>query len=153
MKKSLKRAAVLAAAGIAGIQFVPVDRTNPPGRSEIAAPDDVLSLLRRSCFDCHSHETRWPWYSKVAPVSWLVAHDVHEARGRLNFSVWDGLSPGKRNHDLEEIWTEVSEGGMPLGKYLRLHPDARLSPGDLSLLREWTKGGEGGGTGEDREGD
>ncbi len=67
-------------------QLVPLDRTNPPVDGEAPASGEVREVLRRSCYDCHSHETRWPWYAHVAPVSWWVVHDVHEAREHLNFS-------------------------------------------------------------------
>jgi hypothetical protein len=71
------------------IQFVPVDRSNPPVTSEVPASPEARAVLRRACYDCHSNETVWPWYSKVAPVSWLVARDVHKGREELNFSTWD----------------------------------------------------------------
>jgi len=75
-----------------GVQLVPVDRTNPPVESAVAAPAEVRSILRRSCFNCHSYETEWPWYGYVAPLSWLVAHHVHEAREEMNFSTWNRLN-------------------------------------------------------------
>ena len=70
------------------IQLVPVPRENPPVTAEIQAPDQVRSLLESSCYDCHSNQTVWPWYSHVAPVSWLVYRDVRKARDELNFSLW-----------------------------------------------------------------
>jgi hypothetical protein len=125
------------------IQLVPVDRENPPVTSEVAAPEPVRAVLRRSCYDCHSHETRWPWYARVAPVSWLVAHDVHEGREHLNFSTWDRYDAKKRRELREEAWEEVDEGEMPLWFYLPLHPDARLSDADRAALRAWGGDGEG----------
>ena len=73
---------------LAGIQLVPVERTNPPVESEVAAPPAARAVLRRACYDCHSHETRGPWYAQVAPISWLVANDVQEGRRELNCSQW-----------------------------------------------------------------
>jgi hypothetical protein len=128
---------------LVAIQFVPVDTTNPPVETEVPAPAEVATILERSCYDCHSNRSRWPWYSRVAPVSWLVAHDVAEAREHLNFSEWNRLDAKDQAKALEEIWEEVEEGEMPLWFYLPLHPEARLSPGDLERLRGWTGGGDG----------
>jgi Haem-binding domain len=130
--------AVLLALGLA--QLIPVTRTNPPVEAEVEAPEEVLRILRNSCYDCHSHESRWPWYAHVAPVSWLVAHDVNEAREQLNFSTWDAYGAKERADHLEEIWEEVDEGEMPLWFYLPLHPEARLSDADKNALRAWTLG-------------
>lgn len=123
---------------LVGIQLVPVDQMNPPAVADAELPEDVKRILERSCYDCHSNETRWPWYSQVAPVSWLVTYDVHEAREHLNFSRWDSLSSKDQAEDMEEVWEEVEEGEMPLWFYLPLHPEARLSAGDLEVLRRWT---------------
>jgi len=149
MKKVLKLGLAVLATLFLLAQFVPVDRANPPVETEIDAPPEVLALLGRSCYDCHSHQTRWPWYSRVAPVSWLVVRDVEEGREHLNFSTWNRYSPKERSHKIEEIWEEVEKGEMPLWFYLPLHPEARLSDGDLATLRPWSeaeggKGGEGG---------
>ena len=124
-----------------GIQFVPVDRSNPPVTQVVDAPPEVMTILRRACFDCHSNETVWPWYSKVAPISWLVADDVHEAREHFNFSTWDEYDAEDRADILEEVWDEVEEGHMPLPNYLRLHPEAVLDGADLAALKAWTGGG------------
>jgi hypothetical protein len=124
-----------------GIQLVPVSRTNPAVTGEVGAPAHVMTVLETSCYDCHSHETRWPWYAYVAPVSWLVAHDVEEGREHLNFSTWASYDSEDIADHLEEIWEEVEEGNMPLGKYVRLHPDAQLTDADRDALRAWTHAG------------
>ena len=129
-------AAVLLAALIA-IQFVPVERTNPPAPAPIKAPPDVAAVLQRSCFDCHSYETKWPWYSHVAPVSWLVTKDVREGRKRLNFSAWESYPPKRLSKLARKIYSEVHEGGMPLSNYLKMHPTARLLPADVSVIEAW----------------
>jgi len=118
------------------IQFVPVERTNPPVVSDFRGPEEVKKILVRSCYDCHSNETNWPWYSKVAPVSWLVAHDVEEAREELNFSDWDQFRSKRRL--IRKIYKETEEGEMPLPIYLPLHPSVRLNDEDLAVLKEWT---------------
>ena len=69
-------------------QFITVQRTNPPLKEDLAAPPHIKTLLRRACYDCHSNETRWPWYTYIAPVSWLILHDVERGRQELNFSEW-----------------------------------------------------------------
>src|ERR1700675_3478768 len=78
------------------IQLVPIHHDNPPATGSLTAPAPVASILRRACYNCHSHETTWPWYSYVAPVSWLVARDVHEGRRHMNFSAWAGYDPTLR---------------------------------------------------------
>ena len=126
-----------------GMQFKTIDRTNPPVEAELSASPEVMELLRRACYDCHSNESEWPWYSYVAPVSWLIEHDVEEAREHMNFSEWQTWEPGKQDHKREECWEEVEEGEMPLWFYTPLHWDARLSEGDLAVVIG-TGGVEGG---------
>ncbi len=77
--------ALIFAVILAAIQFVPVDRSAPPAAGELAAPPEVARILDAACYDCHSDRTRWPWYSRVAPVSWIAAHHVAAGRRRLNF--------------------------------------------------------------------
>jgi mono/diheme cytochrome c family protein len=116
----------------AAIQLVPYgrDHSNPPVTAEpqwdSAATRD---LAKRACFDCHSNETVWPWYSNVAPVSWLVQHDVNEGREHLNFSEWD-----KPQKDADEAAKAVREGEMPLPIYLPTHPEARLTDAEKQAL-------------------
>jgi heme-binding protein len=119
------------------IQLVPVSRTNPAVQSEFRGSPELVSVLRRACYDCHSNETVWPWYSRVAPLSWIIAHDVSEGRADLNFSTWNQLSPQKQAEAIKESWEEVAEGKMPTWYYVIVHPKARLSPNDQSILRAW----------------
>jgi cytochrome c551/c552 len=121
-------------------QLVPVSRTNPPVTGAIDAPPDVQALLRRACADCHTHETVWPWYASVAPVSWLVAHDVDEAREHLNLSTWTDLKPRKRRKAYEEIAEMIEEEEMPLWYYVPLHPQAQLTAAERARLVEWANG-------------
>jgi Haem-binding domain len=125
------------AVGFVGIQFVPVRRTNPPVTAEIQAPIDVQAVLERACYDCHSNETRWPWYSRVAPVSWLVAKDVADGRKKMNFSEWGTYHPDRQESKIEEIWEEVSKDEMPLAIYRPLHPEAKLTDADRALIERW----------------
>jgi hypothetical protein len=103
-------------------------------------PTEVRSILERSCYDCHSNRTRWPWYSRVAPVSWFVARHVAEGREHLNFTEWDRMSPEDQAKAMEEIGETVTEGEMPLASYLLAHPEAALSEQDQTLLRQWAGG-------------
>lgn len=123
--------AILVVAVVA-IQFLPHGRlvSNPPVRVEPRwYSPETRELAARACFDCHSNETRYPWYSAVAPVSWLVRNHVADARRRLNFSEWD--LPQREANDAAN---EVRKGDMPLKSYVWLHPTARLSPEETQLL-------------------
>ena len=126
-----------------GIQFIPVDRVNPPIQSELMAPEDVDAILRRACYDCHSNETRWPLYSYIAPISWLVVGHVNEGRGDLNFSEWPTFDFELQELALSDIAEQVSEGKMPLQSYTLIHRDAKLSDEERELLLGWARSGGG----------
>ena len=136
---------------LVGIQFMPYgrDHTNPAGGREIAWDSPrTEQLMTEACMDCHSNLTRWPWYSNVAPVSWLVQRDVDEGRRELN------LSTGEV--DLEEMIEAIQEGSMPPWQYTPTHPGARLSEQERQdLIRglEATFGGAGSGRGDGGEED
>lgn len=119
------------------IQFVPVDRTNPTEGSPVDAPDAVIRVLERACYDCHSNRTVWPWYSHVAPISWFVAHHVEDGRADLNFSDWPAFDFEGQALAFEDISHQVETGEMPLPSYLWLHGDARLTDDDRRLLLDW----------------
>ena len=123
--------------GFIGIQFVPVVRTNPPVTAPLAAGPAVQAVLRTSCYDCHSNETVWPWYSMVAPVSWLVVEDVSEGRGHLNFSEWADLGADLEPYVAAEIMEEIEDGGMPLAEYVKMHPGAEVTPEEYAILAAW----------------
>lgn len=135
----LKIVLALLIIAVVGIQFVPVERTNPQVTGEIEAPTEVMDVLRRSCYDCHSNETVWPWYSRVAPVSWLVVDDVDEGREEMNFSEWSGYSERRKAKKIHEIWEEVSEGEMPMWYYIPLHSEAKLTAADKETLHNWAE--------------
>lgn len=128
-------------AGIAGvlllIQLVPVERSNPEVVTPLAAPPEVDSILRRACYDCHSHETRWPWYSRVAPLSWWLADHVAEGRDDLNFSDWPSFDFDLQELAYRDIAEQVSAGKMPPRSYRLLHSGARLSEADRERLLRW----------------
>ena len=125
------------------LQFTSPPRTNPPvapGHDLMATnppPPEIAALLHAACYDCHSDETRWPWYSHIAPVSWLVADDVTRGRERLNFSDWPRALPERAAKRLERISEEVDDKEMPPAKYTLLHPEARLTAGQREQLIHW----------------
>jgi hypothetical protein len=145
IKKILKIVLAVLALAFVAIQFKRPDRTvlaeNAADTIEarMNVPADVKAVLDRSCRDCHSHRTVWPFYSNIAPISWQVADHVHEGRRELNFSVWGTYDTRRQRRKLREICEEVESGAMPLPQYLYLHRDAKMSPQDTQTLCTWTK--------------
>lgn len=132
MKKFFGRAALVLGVVFVGIQFVPYgrDHSNPPTRQEPAwNSPDTRALAKRACFDCHSNETQYPWYSSVAPISWLTERDTMEGRSKLNFSEWDRPQRGAG-----EAAEELQKGEMPLWFYTPLHSNAKLSAAERATL-------------------
>ena len=139
MKKILRWSGITLAAVLVLIQFIPAARTNPAVESDVFAPDAVTEILRKACYDCHSHETAWPWYSRVAPVSWWMADHVEHGRGDLNFSRWPLFDLEAQRHLLGDIEEEVMEGEMPLWSYRLGHPEARLTEEEKETLLNWAR--------------
>jgi hypothetical protein len=125
-----------------GVQFVRPDRTNPPAPAALSlqarTPPDIKAFLDRSCRDCHSNETRWPWYSQVAPVSWLLASDVRAGRDKFNYSDWAAYSSDEQDKFLGAMCSLVKRGRMPLPIYLLIHRSARPSPAEVARLCTWS---------------
>jgi hypothetical protein len=140
MKKMVFRIILLLLVAFGVIQFIPIDRSNPPVEAEIPAPPEVQTVLQSACYDCHSNETTWPWYSHIAPISWLVAHDVHAGRDDLNFSTWNRYSTKQQVEKLKETLEEIEEGEMPPWFYLAVHRDIELSARDRDVLKTWARG-------------
>jgi len=145
MSRPLKVLILIVVTMFAAIQLFRPDRTSPPSdpaqsvTSVLAVPAPVQTVLARSCYDCHSHRTRWPWYSQVAPVSWLIANDVSEGRDHLNFSTWGSYSAVKAADKLEDIAKELSERGMPPVTYTLIHRDARPSDAEVATVVAWAE--------------
>lgn len=146
MKKIIKIVLVILVVGIIAIQFF--NRPDMSSTSDITpghitkvmtVPADVESILKRSCYDCHSDHTVWPWYSSIAPVSWLVGDDVVKGRKKMNFSQWNKISAAKQEARLNEICEEIKSDEMPLPPYLILHGDAKLSQADKDILCRWVE--------------
>jgi Haem-binding domain len=139
MKKRIVGIILLLLVAFAAIQFIPIDRSNPPIEVEISVPSEVKTVLQSACYDCHSNETTWPWYSHIAPISWLVAHDVHAGRDDLNFSTWNRYSTKQQVEKLKETLEEVEEGKMPPWLYLAVHRDVQLSDRERVALQTWAR--------------
>ena len=141
MRVKAKKILTIVAIGFAGCllsaQFITIRCTNPPLKGDLAAPPRIKSLLREACYDCHSNETRWPWYTYVAPVSWLVEHDVERGRQELNFSEWGSYYPTTQKRKFQWMDRALREESMPPWKYRMLHPGVGLTQRDLIALEQW----------------
>ncbi len=121
------------------IQFITIDvpdKLNSNPKDEIKAPKEVISILKRSCFDCHSNSVTYPWYDKIAPASWYVKMHVKKGREIVNFSKWNSYSKEKKLKILDRLPKAIVIR-MPLPTYLWLHKDAKLSNSDKEILRKW----------------
>jgi hypothetical protein len=126
------------------LQFSRPAKTNPASdpaaslQARAQVPNEVSAIFNRACRDCHSNETNWPWYSRVAPVSWLVADDVRIGRQQLNFSEWGRYSARQTENKLEEICAVVQAEVMPPKQYTLAHPQAKLTERDVKAVCAWT---------------
>lgn len=120
-----------------GIQFIRPGLENPPVTAELQAPPEVKQILRNSCYNCHSNETRLPWFDRIVPAYWLVAGDVKEARAHLNFSEIGKLPPAQQKGILYEAVNQIQVGAMPLPSYRRVHPEAAVTEAQLAVLRQY----------------
>ena len=140
MKRKILLLAVLI---LVGIQFIPVEENKSDTFSKndfistTNPPEGIGKILKNSCYDCHSNHTKYPWYNKIAPVSWWISDHIDHAKEELNFSEWDTYSLKKKKHKLEEIVEETGEGEMPLNSYLWMHGDAKLSDEQVKQLKQW----------------
>ncbi len=135
----MKKLAILIVLVFIGIQFVPMDvPADVPSKAEdeIKAPENVQAILKRSCFDCHSNHTVYPWYSNIAPVSWFTKGHVKEGREHMNFSTWASYEDEKKLKYLQKI-PKAIESKMPLPNYLIMHQDAKLSDADKKAIKDW----------------
>ena len=121
------------------IQFIPIDRENPPVSMTVSAPDEVMTILQDACFDCHSNETVWPWYTYTAPMKFLIANHVKEGRSYLNFSEWDVVMGYDSVEIANEIIEVMEEDRMPIKPYRALHPEARLEADQIASLVDWAE--------------
>lgn len=139
----LKWVVIIFFAAFVIIQFIRPARTNPPVNpaqsieASLQVSPQVAAIFDRSCNDCHSNKTVWPWYSNVAPVSWLVTDDVKQGRSAMNFSEWGSYDKDKQSHRLRDMCEQVSDGNMPLSIYTPLHRGSKLSADDVKTICDW----------------
>jgi hypothetical protein len=132
-------------AGAAAIQFIRPARTNPPTdpsrtlTATLRVADETRRVLERACRDCHSNDTRWPWYSNVAPVSWFVIDHVNHGRRHFNYSDWAKYDEQEKQKLLKESCSLARKADMPLPSYTWIHSDARLSDADVEALCNWVE--------------
>jgi hypothetical protein len=144
MRKIVRWASTAAIVGAAAIQFVRPARTNPvtiPERTlaaRVPVTREAAAVLDRACRDCHSNDTRWPWYSHVAPASWLVIDHVDHGRRHVNYSDWAQYRREDAERLLQNTCAFARKDTMPLPSYLWMHRGARLSDADVSALCDWT---------------
>lgn len=144
MKKTFKIFAVVLFAVFFTAQMVRPDRTNPSIdetetlESSTVVPETVAEIFVRSCSDCHTNKTKYPWYSHVTPFNFLLARHVDEGRAELNFSVWKTYETARKRRNLDEICEQAQEDLMPLPSYVLIHGDAKLSVEDKETLCGWT---------------
>ncbi len=142
--KIVKIVLVVLAAVFILIQFVRIDRSNPPVVTEnsieavLNVPPDMQQIFGRSCNDCHSNKTVYPWYTQVAPVSWWLRNHIDEGRRELNLNEFATYPARKQDRKLEEVCDQVKSGQMPLPSYLIVHGEATLSEQDKQMICEWT---------------
>ena len=127
------------------MQFIPsYEKVNPDfdKSKEIKVSNELKSIFKRSCYDCHSYETDWPWYADVAPMKWIVRRDVVEGRKALNFSIWEDYDKERKDKLKKNIFRTINLA-MPLPQYLWFHREAKLSENDKKIIRDWASDGKG----------
>lgn len=134
MLKKYKKFLLILLAIYVAINFIPVDRSNPPVKTEPVLSPELKAVFKKSCYDCHSNQVNYPFYAYLAPASWIVSGDVGNGRKHLNFSEWDAAKEDKLK---EEILEEVQKGAMPLPMYTFMHPSAKLSNNEINLIKNW----------------
>ena len=127
------------------IQSISIDKTIAPANltkdfiSLTAANSEITTMLKSSCYDCHSNQPSYPWYTNIAPVSWWIKHHINEGREHLNFSIWGTYKEKRKNHKLDECIEMIEEGEMPMSSYTLMHSDAKLSDAQKMQLIEFFK--------------
>jgi Haem-binding domain len=144
IKKILIATYVAAIAAVGGSLIHPFGTTGAPGNNqailrEAQIDPETLAIFQRACQNCHSQQTVWPWYSHVAPLSWLIARDVQQARLHMNLSRWQDYSSDDRLRLLSAIGSAVRNREMPVQRYLLLHPEARLTDDERQQIYRWTR--------------
>lgn len=148
MKKrfSLKKISLILAITLLFIQSFRIDKSTKPVDSSkdlisLTAPNaEVTQLLKTACYDCHSNQPTFPWYTNIAPVSWWIKHHIDEGSHHLNFSEWGTYELKRKNHKLDECVEMLEKNEMPMSSYIWVHQEAKLTDTQRLLLVEWFKG-------------
>ena len=139
----MKKIVIIILILIAAIQFITIDKENPTADFNkdfiqiTNPPEEFAQIIKSSCYDCHSYHTKYPWYSNVAPVSWLLKNHVEDGRKHLNFSIWTDYKEAKKNHKIEECIEVIESEEMPMKGYILLHDEADLTPEQRKRLTTW----------------
>ena len=139
----MKKASIIIVCVLVAIQFIRIDKTNLPVDTSqdyvslTHAPDQVASILKRACYDCHSNQVKYPWYTQVAPVSWYIKSHVNNGKEFLNFSEFGKYNTYQKEHIYKGLVSSTERGTMPLDSYLWVHKEAILTPQDRNILLEW----------------
>jgi hypothetical protein len=139
----LKKIIIVVVLILAAIQFITIDQTNPPidmSKDFISLtnpPSDLANVIKSSCYDCHSNHTKYPWYSNVAPASWLIKEHINNGRNHLNFSIWTDYIGNKKDHKLEECIDMIKSGEMPMEGYVMFHEEAEINHEQKMQLINW----------------
>ena len=141
----IKKIAIGLTALVVVIQFFRIDKTNPVIVQEndfitiTNPPENIQHLLKSACYDCHSNESKYPWYTNIAPISWWVKDHINEGRDELNFSEWGTYKEKRQKHKLKETIEVLEEGEMPLESYLIIHDEAKMTIEQKNEFIDWMK--------------
>lgn len=148
MKRLFKILLIVVVVAFVAMQFIRIDRTAEPIvqaetlQAAVEVPADITQILGRSCNDCHTNQTTYPWYANVQPAGWFLASHIEDGRRHLNFSKFNTYDAAKKSRKLDEVCDEVKAGSMPLPSYLWIHGDAVISQSDANALCDWAKKAE-----------
>ncbi|MDR1877502.1 MAG: heme-binding domain-containing protein [Flavobacteriaceae bacterium] len=139
----MKKILIITLLVLVAIQFIRIDKTNPPVDAEqdyvtmTHAPVEVKNILKRACYDCHSNEVKYPWYTNIAPVSWYIKEHINQGKEYLNFSEFGKYNKYQKEHVITGLFHVIEKRTMPLDSYVWLHEEAALSAEDNKILLEW----------------
>ncbi len=144
-KKIFKILVIVVVAAFVVLQFFQIDKTNPPVvqaetlEASTTVPSNIVIIIGKSCGDCHTNQTVYPWYSNVQPTAWFLKNHIDDGRRKLNFSIWNTYTSAKKSKKLDEICEQIESKEMPIPSYLWIHRDSILSDSDGKALCEWAK--------------
>lgn len=135
----MKRTLLIILLVFLAMQLIQTEKVNKstPKELEIKAPENIMTMLKNACYDCHSNEVNWPWYSNIAPFSWIIDSHVSHGRNALNFSEWENYTEKEKKKELKEIF-RTAYISMPLADYIRFHEEADLTREQRTMIRDWT---------------